>query len=80
MMPTVNVPGVAARFKSRPLEPPRTLITKYRNVAEETNVRCNELQRMTSPDMMRANARAKVECKRNFLYWIEMQMYPAIVL
>jgi len=66
LLTTVHVPGVTARFKSRPVEPPGILITKYSNVAEETNLRCKELQRMASADMMRASARAKAECRRNF--------------
>ena len=50
--------------KAKPHETPASLITKFKNVAEETNGRCKELQRMTGPDMMRTSARAKAECKK----------------
>ena len=53
-----------SRPKARPLSRAHYYVTCFGNVAEDTQKRCHELGRMTSPDIMRASARAKAECKR----------------
>jgi hypothetical protein len=48
--------------KSRPTQPPKRLITKYKAIAKATAERGAELRRMTCPDMMKTTARAKAMC------------------
>ena len=50
-------------FKAPAPTPPNTLRTKFVDIAESTHSRCEELGRMTSPDVMKASARAKAKSK-----------------
>ena len=47
---------------SAPL-PPNRLRTSFVDIAETTHARCEELSRMTSPDMMKSAARAKAKSR-----------------
>ena len=46
-------------------KPPNKLVTYFGDIAENTHSRCEELGRMTSPDKMKASARAKAMPKPN---------------
>ena len=53
--------------KAPPAVPPFTLNTQFKDIVENTCNRCTELSRMIFPDLMRASARVKTQCRRQNL-------------